>query len=287
MNKSILILTGMVIGGALLVMANQEYKKEQPASPAVAESAVSSPVQANSAAAPAAPASESVAPAAGQVALSPQQPMAAPAAPSNSYTAAAQPVSPVVQDAATAPAKAPAAAAPKAPEARHSAAPAAAPQPKAAPAPKAAPQHQAQPKAQAQHQAAPQPRAQAQHQAAPAPKAAPTAQSNKAKEPAKAAAGVISGIRVVPNSTGAQVHIKANAPVHYTSSRMSNPERLVIDLQGKWKIKAPGVPKNSAVSNVRIAKWEKTTRIVLDLKKKNAAVQWEKSDPAHLTVKIK
>lgn len=286
MNKSILILTGMVIGGALLVMANQEYKKEQPASPAVAESVVNSPVQEKPAPAPD---SESAAPAAGQVALSPQQPMAAPAAPSNSYTAAAQPVSPVVQDAATAPAKAPAAAAPKAPEARHSAAPAAAPQPKAAPAPKAAPQHQAQPqpKAQAQHQAAPQPRAQAQHQAAPAPKTAPTAQSNKAKEPAKAAAGVISGIRVVPNSTGAQVHIKANAPVHYTSSRMSNPERLVIDLQGKWKIKAPGVPKNSAVSNVRIAKWEKTTRIVLDLKKKNAVVQWEKSDPDHLTVKIK
>ena len=46
---------------------------------------------------------------------------------------------------------------------------------------------------------------------------------------------------------------------------LSNPERLVIDLEGKWQIKAPGVPKNAAVTNVRIGKGTDKTRVVIDL----------------------
>lgn len=266
MNKSILILAGMVIGGALLVMANQEYKKEQAAPrPAVTEAAPSTPAPAPLATAP----SESPAPAAEPSPAS-QQPITAPAAPSNSYTAAAQPVSPVLQDAATAPAK-PATAAP-APEAKPSPAPAAAPQPKHKPAPS---------KAKDAHKAAPAPKA------VPAPKPAPTTKAAPSAQNAQAKGGVISRIKVSPSGAGAKVHIVANSPVRYTTARMSNPDRLVIDLQGKWQVKAPGVPKNAAVSNVRLAKWEKTTRIVFDLKKKNANVHWQKTDPTQLVVEIK
>ena len=47
--------------------------------------------------------------------------------------------------------------------------------------------------------------------------------------------------------------------------QLSGPERLVIDLDGKWQVKAPGVPKNPAVTNVRIGKGDDKTRIVIDL----------------------
>ena len=41
--------------------------------------------------------------------------------------------------------------------------------------------------------------------------------------------------------------------------------KLVIELDGKWQVKAPGVPKNPAVTNVRIGKGDDKTRIVIDL----------------------
>ena len=47
--------------------------------------------------------------------------------------------------------------------------------------------------------------------------------------------------------------------------QLSGPDRLVIDLDGKWQVKAPGVPKNPAVSNVRLGKDSDKTRIVIDL----------------------
>lgn len=64
---------------------------------------------------------------------------------------------------------------------------------------------------------------------------------------------------------GATVRIKGAAPIVYKNMTLNNPERLVIDLEGKWQIKAPGVPKNSLVTNVRIGKASDKTRIVIDL----------------------
>ena len=92
-------------------------------------------------------------------------------------------------------------------------------------------------------------------------KTAPTA------EPAKAAPQRknITKFVVLARDKGATVRLVGAAPIAYKNMQLSGPERLVIDLDGKWQVKAPGVPKNPAVTNVRIGKSDDKTRIVIDL----------------------
>ena len=97
-------------------------------------------------------------------------------------------------------------------------------------------------------------------------KTAPAADSSKEKA-AKAAPQhkTITKFVVLARDKGATVRLTGAAPIVYKNMQLSGPERLVIDLDGKWQVKAPGVPKNPAVSNVRIGKSDDKTRIVIDL----------------------
>ena len=70
---------------------------------------------------------------------------------------------------------------------------------------------------------------------------------------------------VLARDKGATVRLTGAAPIAYKNMQLSSPDRLVIDLDGKWQVKAPGVPKNPAVTNVRIGKSDDKTRIVIDL----------------------
>ena len=97
-------------------------------------------------------------------------------------------------------------------------------------------------------------------------KTAPAADSGREKA-AKAAPQhkTITKFVVLARDKGATVRLTGAAPIVYKNMQLSGPERLVIDLDGKWQVKAPGVPKNPAVSNVRIGKSDDKTRIVIDL----------------------
>ena len=78
----------------------------------------------------------------------------------------------------------------------------------------------------------------------------------------------ISKFVVFARDKGATVRLVATAPITYKSMALADPPRLVVDLEGVWQIKAPGVPKNVMVTNVRLGKESKRTRIVIDLKEK-------------------
>lgn len=78
----------------------------------------------------------------------------------------------------------------------------------------------------------------------------------------------ISRFVVFARDKGATVRLEGNAPIRYKSMNLTNPDRVVVDLDGQWQIKAPGVPKNPLVSNVRIGKMADKTRVVIDLKAK-------------------
>jgi len=97
-------------------------------------------------------------------------------------------------------------------------------------------------------------------------KPAPTAAHStpKAEKPAAEHKSVTKFV-VFTRDKGVTVRIKGAAPLIYKNMTLSSPERLVIDLDGKWQIKAPGVPKNSLIKNVRIGKADDKTRIVIDL----------------------
>ena len=95
-----------------------------------------------------------------------------------------------------------------------------------------------------------------------------TAAAEPTKEkPAKAVPQnkTITKFVVLARDKGATVRLVGAAPIVYKNMLLSGPDRLVIDLDGKWQVKAPGVPKNPAITNVRLGKDGDKTRIVIDL----------------------
>lgn len=103
------------------------------------------------------------------------------------------------------------------------------------------------------------------------PRTEKTANDN-ASAAAKAAGGErsISRFVVFARDKGATVRLVGTAPIRYKTMALTNPERVVVDLEGQWQIKAPGIPKNALVSNVRIGKMADKTRVVIDLTEKPA-----------------
>lgn len=79
---------------------------------------------------------------------------------------------------------------------------------------------------------------------------------------------------VFSRDKGATVRLVGTAPIDYKSMTLNNPERLVIDLEGKWQVKAPGVPKNPLITNVRLGKFADKTRVVIDLSGKPAHTRY-------------
>lgn len=98
--------------------------------------------------------------------------------------------------------------------------------------------------------------------------AQPAPQTAATPAPARAKEKRITGIRITPSGSGTTVAIGTTESVRFKQTRLTSPERLVLDFEGAWKVRAPGVPENTLLSNVRIGKNPDRTRIVLDLKKK-------------------
>ena len=141
-----------------------------------------------------------------------------------------------------------------------------APTPPAVPAPPvAAPAPQAQPKAAAPKETATRQPAQER------PAAAAQAKKPATQEKAPAAATgprAITRFVVFARDSGATVRLTGNGPLRYKSMNLENPDRVVLDLEGDWEVKAPAVPKNPLVSAVRVGDLDGRTRIVIDLKGK-------------------
>lgn len=83
------------------------------------------------------------------------------------------------------------------------------------------------------------------------------------------------------------MRISGNTTLAYKTMHLKDPDRLVVDLEGTWAIKAPGVPPNKAVKNVRIGKQGTKTRIVIDLSRTPAGVNFIKVNAETLEVRVK
>lgn len=98
---------------------------------------------------------------------------------------------------------------------------------------------------------------------------APQKEERRKPAPEKAAASADKSVErfvVYAREGGATVRIVGNAGISYKPMVLTGPDRVVVDLDGDWDIKAPGVPKNDLVTNVRIGKLNGKTRVVIDLK---------------------
>ena len=91
-------------------------------------------------------------------------------------------------------------------------------------------------------------------------------EEKKAEKPAPVAkARTVTRFVVFARETGATVRIEGSSPIEYKYLPLDNPPRVAVDLMGEWTVKAPGVPKNPAVTNVRLGKLDGRTRVVIDL----------------------
>lgn len=104
----------------------------------------------------------------------------------------------------------------------------------------------------------------------PAAEAEPAApekkEEKKAEKPEPAAkARTVTRFVVFARETGATVRIVGSSPIEYKYLPLEDPPRVAVDLMGEWTVKAPGVPKNPAVTNVRLGKLDGRTRVVIDL----------------------
>lgn len=97
----------------------------------------------------------------------------------------------------------------------------------------------------------------------------------------------INKITVSAAGAGANVRIAGNTNLSYKTMHLKSPDRVVVDLEGVWAVKAPGVPTNKAVTNVRIGKQADKTRIVIDLASPTATVNFVKVNDETIEVRIK
>ncbi|MDR1777245.1 MAG: AMIN domain-containing protein [Desulfovibrio sp.] len=73
-------------------------------------------------------------------------------------------------------------------------------------------------------------------------------------------------LAVIARDKGATVRLSCTGQVRYDKPMiLTSPDRVVVDVDGISSLKAPGVPKNPMVSNVRLGKHDGKTRIVIDL----------------------
>lgn len=79
-------------------------------------------------------------------------------------------------------------------------------------------------------------------------------------------AHTLSAISLVPSGQGMRLRIEADSAFACKTFVLSSPDRLVIDLPGDWKgMKAPAVPQNNLIKNIRLGLQKAGPRLVLDL----------------------
>ncbi|MDR2573232.1 MAG: AMIN domain-containing protein [Desulfovibrio sp.] len=79
---------------------------------------------------------------------------------------------------------------------------------------------------------------------------------------------------VLTRDKGVTVRLTNSGPVRYQSMTLTGPDRIVVDVEGIVGLKAPGVPKNSLVRNVRLGKNNGKVRVVVDLAAKPASARF-------------
>lgn len=125
--------------------------------------------------------------------------------------------------------------------------------------------------------------------ASPATHTATSPAASPATSPAvgKVAPRTIRKITVTGTDTDSLVRILGTDGMQYKTMHLKNPERVVVDLDGAWTVKAPGVPTNKYISNIRIGKQRDKTRIVIDLRQTPENVRFVKQGTDTLDVRIR
>lgn len=100
----------------------------------------------------------------------------------------------------------------------------------------------------------------------PAPEAAVSKPQEKKQARPATPSRTVTRFVVYARESGATIRLVGSSPIRFKEPfALKAPDRVVVDLVGDWKIKAPGVPKNPLVTNIRLGKMDNRTRVVIDM----------------------
>lgn len=78
--------------------------------------------------------------------------------------------------------------------------------------------------------------------------------------------GAITGLSLRFRNPGMFLSLEADRPVQLKYFILSNPDRLVVDIAGRWQgVRAPAIPGNNLVKSARVGRQGNADRLVLDM----------------------
>ncbi len=77
---------------------------------------------------------------------------------------------------------------------------------------------------------------------------------------------VVTSANFVLDGSLIKLVLRGNAPMVGHFFQLHEPERVVLDIAGRWRIQIPKVPSNRLIQSVRVGRHEDKTRLVFDMK---------------------
>lgn len=131
----------------------------------------------------------------------------------------------------------------------------------------------------------------------PSPSAAPDTKSDqplkpgtlvtKSSLPAKAGSRVVSAATLTMDGDVVTLNLRGGTAMRGKTFILTGPDRVVLDIEGDWKVEAPRVPSNRMVRSLRVGAQNTSTRLVFDMRVKPVKVQVTNPAPDCLELTIR
>lgn len=109
----------------------------------------------------------------------------------------------------------------------------------------------------------------------------------KSSLPAKAGARVVTAAVLTMDGDVVTLNLQGSGAMQGKAFMLTGPDRVVLDIEGEWKVEIPRVPSNRMVKALRTGRQGTATRLVFDMKVKPARVNVAKpgADSLELTIR--
>lgn len=109
----------------------------------------------------------------------------------------------------------------------------------------------------------------------------------KSSLPAKAGVRVVESAILTMDGDVVTLNLRGGAPMRGKSFMLTGPDRVVLDIDGDWKVEAPRVPSNRMVRSLRVGTQDKATRLVFDMRVTPLKVKVTNPTPDSLELTIR
>ncbi len=109
----------------------------------------------------------------------------------------------------------------------------------------------------------------------------------KSSLPAKAGGQVVTSAVLTMDGDVVTLNLKGTSAMRGEDLMLVEPDRVVLDIEGDWKVEAPRVPSNRMVRALRVGSQDTATRLVFDMRVKPVKVKVTNPDADSLELTIR